>query len=179
MPKFNMSKEEAKALADYFAGVSRQTNTGVGLSFPFESIAAPRKTWTARTGAKKQRRITWRISRVPAGAFDMDGKPIKGKTAFEQRVEDYTPVWEKLSKAQEASLKAELQKLKDAGKVREGKSAIDAKAEGAQEATRAKKRLDLQKGNRCCSRRPTRTPCKRKRPPSLRPPSRSSMFRPH
>ena len=36
MPKFNMSKDDARALVNYFAAVERMHNPGIGLTFPYE-----------------------------------------------------------------------------------------------------------------------------------------------
>jgi cbb3-type cytochrome oxidase cytochrome c subunit len=38
MPKFNLSKEEARALVDYFAAVARRQNPGAALSHPYTAI---------------------------------------------------------------------------------------------------------------------------------------------
>lgn len=115
MPKFNMSSEEAKALVDYFAGVSRQTNPGVGLTYPRETIVQrddlDSEYWRGKNAAY--------VAHLKASpARDMDGNVIKGMTAFEQRVADYKPVWERMSKEQERVLNADLQKLTDLAQAR-------------------------------------------------------------
>jgi cbb3-type cytochrome oxidase cytochrome c subunit len=38
MPKFNMSPDEARALVNYFAAVSRMTNPGAGITFPYVQV---------------------------------------------------------------------------------------------------------------------------------------------
>lgn len=120
MPKFNLTSvegnDEAKMLVDYFAGVSRQTNPGVALPHPFETTPAQGDLdspyWQKRTAdyvalLKKDE------------AVDKDGKKIKGMTSYDQRVAEYTPLWEKVSKEKEAALNADLEKLKDINKARE------------------------------------------------------------
>jgi hypothetical protein len=46
-------------------------------------------------------------------AYDMDGKEIKGKTAYDQRLEDYKPMWESMIEEQKKSMQAESKKLSD------------------------------------------------------------------
>ncbi len=119
MPKFNLTSvegnDEAKMLVDYFAGVSRQTNPGVALPHPFETTPAQGDLdspyWQKRTAdyvalLKKDE------------AVDKDGKKIKGMSSYDQRVAEYTPLWEKVSKEKEAGLKADLKKLEDINDAR-------------------------------------------------------------
>jgi cbb3-type cytochrome oxidase cytochrome c subunit len=143
MPKFNMSKEEAKVLVDYFAAVSRQTNPGVGLPYPFESLPQ-QDDIDSPYWRQKTKEYVARLRKTKA--TDMDGKLVKGKdgkemTSFQQRVEELTPLWEKISKQQEAALKAELQKLGDLAKVRADE--IEAKTKLLK--TEKGKEADLQK----------------------------------
>ncbi len=127
MPKFNMSNQEAAALVDYFAGVTRQTNPGVALPFPFETL--PQQTdidgpyWRQKTKEYVERLKN-------SKAFDLDGKLVKSKdgkemTAYQQRVQEFTPLWEKLAKEQERSFQAELKKLEDVNTAR--KADLEAK----------------------------------------------------
>ncbi|HZZ82226.1 MAG TPA: c-type cytochrome [Gemmataceae bacterium] len=138
MPKFNMSKEEAQAIADYFAGVTRQTNPGVSLPYPIEPL--PQQDDLDGTYWRKKTADYLAHLKV-APAVDMDGVLIKGKTAYQQRLDEYKPVWEKLSKAQEGKLNEELQKLKDASKAR--KSSIEEKQKALKKDEG--KKADLQK----------------------------------
>jgi cbb3-type cytochrome oxidase cytochrome c subunit len=143
MPKFNMSKDEARELVNYFAAVTRQVNPGIGLSYPLESI--PQRDDIDRPDgywAKKTAEYVARLKKMDA--YDMDGKVIKGKNgkamkAYEQRVAEYAPIWEKLSKQQEASIKADLKKLETVNDAR--KKDLEAK----EKALKDKKDAELQK----------------------------------
>lgn len=138
MPKFNMSREEAEALTHYFAAVTRQTNPGIGLTFPLEAI--PQRDDVDRPDgywAKKNTEYVARLRKMKA--YDMDGKEMKGKTAYDQRLEDYKPLWETMVKEQEKSMNAELKKLADVAAAQ--KKDLEAK----QKTLKEKKDAELQK----------------------------------
>jgi mono/diheme cytochrome c family protein len=51
MPKFNMSPEEARAIVNYFASVSRTTNPGAGITYPYLAIdQREEEHWKRLTG---------------------------------------------------------------------------------------------------------------------------------
>ena len=135
MPKFNMSKDEARALTDYFAGVTRQINPGIGLQYPYQAIAQ-HEDLDGDYWRKKNAEYVARLKQ--AKAVDAAGKPVKsddGKpmTAYEQRVAAYKPVWEQLRKEQEKTLQDKIKKAEGAlsatakGKTDAEKKAADAK----------------------------------------------------
>ena len=144
MPKFNMSSEEARILVNYFAAVTRQTNPGVSLPYPFESLPQ-QDDLDSPYWRQKTKDYVARLRATPA--TDMDGKLIKGKdgkeiTSFQQRVEELTPLWEKISKEQEASLKAEVKKLDD---LDQGKRSEKEAKEKRLKKEKVAKKADLQK----------------------------------
>ncbi len=145
MPKFNMSKEEARGLVDYFAAVARTNNTGIGLSYPFESL--PQQTgldsayWMDKNKAYiKQLKDT--------DARDKDGKVIKSKDgkgnlkAFDQRLQDYAPVFEQLRIQKESELKTSIKLTEDritrlAKQTTELEDAVKKAQENADKAAKA------------------------------------------
>ncbi len=137
MPKFNMSQDEATALVDYFAAVTKQTNVGIGLTYPFVSPQA-RDDLDGAYWRKKNAQYVARLK--TSKALDKDSKPVKsaeGKelTAYEQRLEYYAPVWEQLRKDLETGLKADISKLEETIKVQ------------TMDKERRKKLIDEKKGN--------------------------------
>src|SRR5207248_3355703 len=49
MPRFNMSTEEAQALVNYFASVSKLDNPALGLTYPYETVPQrDARYWTER-----------------------------------------------------------------------------------------------------------------------------------
>jgi cytochrome c2 len=107
MPKFNMSKEEAKALVDYFAAVSRQNNIGVGL-YPHESVPARDDLNSAYWLNKNAAYIEYLKKTKDVGK---DGKELP-TSLFDARIKSYTPLWEEIRAAREPELKATDEKLK-------------------------------------------------------------------
>ena len=140
MPKFNMSKEEARGLVDYFAAVARMNNTGIGLAYPFESL--PQQT--SLDGAYWQEKNRAYVKQLKeTDARDKDGKFIKtpdGKgtvKAIDQRLQDYAPVFEQLRIQREGELKIEI-KLTEERIVRLGKQSTEL----ADALTKAKENAD-------------------------------------
>ncbi len=92
MPRFNMAPEEAKALVSYFAGVERLTNTGVGLTFPFDRIPQQEDLdspfWKERTAVY--------VSRLrQEKTKDAKGKEV---TQLDLRLEEMQPIWQQILK---------------------------------------------------------------------------------
>jgi mono/diheme cytochrome c family protein len=135
MPKFNMSKEEARILTDYFAAVTRMNNPGITPPGEHEYIPQ-RDDLESPYWRKKTAEYVAHLRETDA--TDKDGKPVKkdGKTikAFDQRVAAYTPIWEQMLKESEASITAEIKR-------------IDAVIEAKESAlkTEKDKKADLQK----------------------------------
>jgi mono/diheme cytochrome c family protein len=105
MPKFNMSPEEARALVNYFAAVSRTTNPGAGVTYPYVSIdQRDEKYWeiVAREYA----------SRLKAKGVDARAKEMQ-------------PVWEAKAKKELADLEAALPGMKKAEAEAKEKKAPD------------------------------------------------------
>lgn len=99
MPKFNMSHEDARALVNYFSGVSRLTNPGAGVSLEYVNVHEREDHyWRARTAEYVQR--------------------LKDARKYDERVKEMEPIWQDALKrriaATEASLDAAKQAVKDA-----------------------------------------------------------------
>ena len=109
--------ERRAGLAHYFAAVTRQTNPGIGLTFPLEAI--PQRDDIDREGGYWQNKTKEYVARLKKSkALDMDGKEIKGKggkalTAYEQRMEEYKPLWKTMVEEEKKSIQSELKKLVD------------------------------------------------------------------
>lgn len=78
MPRFNMSDEDARALVDYFNGVDRSSNPGIGLTYPY-------------VGLPQREEAYWR---------DETKKYVAalGKDKVEAKVKAMQPVWERAAK---------------------------------------------------------------------------------
>src|SRR5581483_4234783 len=89
MPKFNMSTEEARMLVDYFAGVERLTNPGIGLGYPLAAIpqqgALDNPWWSQRNAEYVERLKT---------------ADKNGQTLLAGRLKAYEPIWTKLREEQ-------------------------------------------------------------------------------
>ncbi|MHB1422036.1 MAG: c-type cytochrome [Gemmataceae bacterium] len=99
MPKFNMSHEDARALANYFSGVSRLSNPGAGVSSEYVNVHEREDIyWRTRTAEYVQR--------------------LKAQKKYDERVKEMEPVWHDALKRRiaeaEASLDAAKQVVKDA-----------------------------------------------------------------
>lgn len=110
MPRFNMSKEEARALVDYFAAVERIQNPRVGLTFPFETILQQEDL---KEQFWRQKTVDYVARLKSTKAKDITGKEL-GVSLFQQRIEELQPVWRQILKDQETQLasakaKADLQ----------------------------------------------------------------------
>lgn len=101
MPKFNMSKEEARILVDYFAAVERYENPGVGLNYPYETILQ-------KEDLKEE---FWLLKNAEYVAR------LKQEKLLDKRLESLKPIWQQILKdfeAREADAKAK----KDLAKTR-------------------------------------------------------------
>ncbi|HEY7310242.1 MAG TPA: c-type cytochrome [Gemmataceae bacterium] len=106
MPKFNMSNEEARALANYFSGVSRLTNPGAGVSAEYVEVHQRDESyWRARTAEYVQR--------------------LKKEKKLEDKAKEMQPAWQEAMKRRiadaEPGLEAAKQAVKDAKKDDERK----------------------------------------------------------
>jgi hypothetical protein len=104
MPKFNMSNEDARSLANYFSGVSRLSNPGAGVTAEYVDVPQrDEQYWRARTAAYVKR--------------------LKADKQFDARVEEMKPVWQDTLKRRiaeaEAGLEAANQTVKDAKETEE------------------------------------------------------------
>jgi len=94
MPRFNMSKDEAQAIVDYFSAVERMSNPGIGLTYPYEMIKqqdpASDEHWRAKTAMHV---ATLKATKAPGNG---------AKTVFDQRVAELQPVWQRILKDYEA-----------------------------------------------------------------------------
>ena len=97
MPKFNMSSEDARALANYFSGVSRLTNAGAGVTAEYVDVhQRDEQYWQARTAEYIKR--------------------LKSEKKYDERVKQMEPVWQDALKRQIAEAEAGLDALKQAVK---------------------------------------------------------------
>jgi len=97
MPKFNMSQDEARALVNYFAAVTRISNSGLGLTYPYASV--PQQAdftdpyWRQKTAAY--------VARLKAG----------GGAEYRKRALELQPRWEQILKEYQGQLKDAKEKL--------------------------------------------------------------------
>lgn len=90
MPKFNMSKEDARAIVNYFAAVDRTNNPGIGLKYPYEEIPQQQDLdspyWRQKTAEYVSR--------------------LEQSKLLDKRVKDMEPVWQQILADYEQQLKA-------------------------------------------------------------------------
>jgi cytochrome c2 len=131
MPKFNLSPNDAQSLVDYFGGVERMQNPGIGLTFPFEQVAQQ----DAATDYFKQKSAEY-VARLKTVKVSQGGKDV---TMFDKRVQELTPIWQSVLK--------DLEDQKAATKTR-----IDAASAKLKEAETkekdAQKKLESAKANK-------------------------------
>jgi mono/diheme cytochrome c family protein len=124
MPKFNMSEDDAQALADYFSGTSRLTNPGAGVTAPF--LTVPQRDepfWRARTAEYVAR--------------------LKKENKLEGRVKEMAPVWEETLKKRIDRAKAGAEAAK--ATAEEAKKRKDADQQKSAEAQQAALEADAKK----------------------------------
>jgi len=138
MPKFNMSKEEARAIANYFAVVDRIGNPGIGLKYPYEEIAQ-QQDFDSPYWQQKNAEYVARL---------------KSLKLFDSRVKELEPVWKQILadnqqqlKAAEANL-AEMNKLvepveKELEKLKEAKDKGEAQQKKLEEKLKEPKQRQL------------------------------------
>jgi cbb3-type cytochrome oxidase cytochrome c subunit len=135
MPKFNMSKQEARILTDYFAAATRINNPGIS---PPGSHEFMRQHDDLDSPYWRKKTADYVTHLRETDATDKDGKTIKkdGKAikAFDQRVAVYTPIWEQMLKDSEAGIKADIKRVE---------AVIEAKEEALK--NEKDKKADLQK----------------------------------
>ncbi|MBM4070674.1 MAG: cytochrome c [Planctomycetes bacterium] len=109
MPRFNMSKEEAKILVSYFAGVEKINNPGIGLRYPYEEIPQQEPLdapfWKAKNAAY--------VSRLKQ-TKPLDPKS-KEASLYDVRLNELQPIWQQIlkdSQDKEAVAKAKLDAVK-------------------------------------------------------------------
>jgi mono/diheme cytochrome c family protein len=128
MPKFNMSNEDARAVANYFSGVSRLTNPGAGVSAEYVDVhQRDEQYWQARTAEYIKR--------------------LKAEKKYDERVKQMEPVWQDALKRQVAEAEAGLDALKQAAKdAPEGEARKQKQADvDAREANLKKWKDELEK----------------------------------
>jgi mono/diheme cytochrome c family protein len=97
MPKFNMSDEDARALTNYFSGVSRLTNPGAGVNAEYVNVQEREDNyWRIRTKEYIER--------------------LKAEKKYDERVKDMEPVWQDSLKRRIAETKVALDAAKQAVK---------------------------------------------------------------
>jgi hypothetical protein len=138
MPRFNMSKEEAKTLVGYFAGVERINNSGIGLSYPYEAIPQQESF----DGAYWRQKTTEYVALLKRTAPDDDSQ-TKEKSLYQARVTELIPIWKQVLKdSQDQEAGARLRHEVTKGLLKEAEQA-DNKAKEAEKAEKdeAKKKV--------------------------------------
>jgi cytochrome c2 len=138
MPKFSLSPEDARSLADYFGGVERIRNPNIGLTFPFEQGGV-----TEAYLKQKSAEYVARLKAANAGKESM----------FERRVAELTPVWkavlddyEKRKKVAASNFDKLAPKLKEATtKEKDAKDALDAAKKAKKDEAELQKKYDAAK----------------------------------
>jgi mono/diheme cytochrome c family protein len=130
MPKFNMSHEDARALVNYFSGVSRQTNPGAGISSEYVNLPESEEIyWRTRTAEYVQR--------------------LKAAKMYDERVKEMEPIWQDTLKRRIAEAEVGLDSAKRAvaqaeQAVKQAEQAVkDAKTDEAKK--QKQQELDTQK----------------------------------
>ncbi|MGH7227562.1 MAG: hypothetical protein ACRELF_30490, partial [Gemmataceae bacterium] len=119
MPKFNMSNEDARALANYFSGVSRRTNPGAGVSSEYVSVLEREDNyWRTRTAEYVKR--------------------LKANKKYDERIKEMEPVWQDALKRRIAEVEAGLSAAEEA--VRQAKG-DEAKKQKQQDLDALKERV--------------------------------------
>jgi mono/diheme cytochrome c family protein len=138
MPRFNMSKEEARALVAYFAGVERRLNTGVELKFPFEAPPQQEDLAGAYWKSKTQEYV-----RRLENKETKDGQGAK-KSLYQMRVEELTPLWKQLERdfPEERAYKDAKKVLDQAEAALKSEKDETKKKQLTEDVEEAKKRLD-------------------------------------
>jgi mono/diheme cytochrome c family protein len=124
MPKFNMSEDDAHALADYFSGTSRLTNPGAGVTAPF--LALPQRDeqfWRARTAEYVAR--------------------LKKDNKLDGRAKEMGPLWEEALKKRVADAKVAVDVAK--ATVEDAKKRKDADAQKSAETQLATLEANVKK----------------------------------
>lgn len=124
MPKFNMSHEDARALVNYFSGVSRQTNPGAGVSSEYVSVLEREEIyWKTRTAEYVQR--------------------LKEQKKYDERIKEMEPVWQDALKRRIADTEAGLSAAEEI--VKQTKDA-ELKKQKQQDLDTLKERIKTWKG---------------------------------
>jgi mono/diheme cytochrome c family protein len=124
MPKFNMSHEDARALVNYFSGVSRQKNPGAGVSSEYVSLPEREEIyWRTRTAEYVQR--------------------LKAQKKYDERIKEMEPIWQDMLKRRIADAEAGLPAVEQA--VKETKDE-QAKKQKQQDLDTLKERIKTWKG---------------------------------
>ncbi len=133
MPKFNLSGNDAQSLVDYFAAVERQQNVGIGLTYPYEQI---KQQDAASAAYFKQKSLEYvaRLKTVPDSS-----RGGKGKTMFDTRIEELTPIWTTVLKDYEGQKQAVKSRLDVAVEKYTAAESKEAEAKKKLDAAKAKK----------------------------------------
>jgi nitrate reductase cytochrome c-type subunit len=124
MPKFNMSHEDARALVNYFSGVSRQKNPGAGVSSEYVSVPEREEIyWRTRTAEYVQR--------------------LKEQKKYDERIKEMEPVWQDALKRRIADAEAGLSATEEI--VKQTKDA-ESKKQKQQDLDTLKERIKTWKG---------------------------------
>lgn len=122
MPQFNMSREEARVLVEYFSAVERINNPGLGLTAPFEDI---RQKEGLNSDYWRQKNEAY-INRLGGNK----------STLYKQKVAELTPVWDRI-------IQDFKDKLETAGKrVKEAQKEFDPISEKYGPLEESKKKLE-------------------------------------
>src|SRR5579875_356833 len=126
MPKFNMSPEDARALVNYFSGVSRLTNPGAGVSSEYVNVPEREEIyWRTRTAEYVQR--------------------LKEQKKYDERIQEMEPIWQDTLRRRIAEAEASLPAAEEA--VKQAKDA-DAKKQKQADLDVLKERIKFWKSDR-------------------------------
>jgi cbb3-type cytochrome oxidase cytochrome c subunit len=130
MPKFNLSPDEARALVNYFAAVSRRTNPGAGVTYPYVTIDQRDPDYWKRMTARYVARLKPKDLEARARQLRpvWEAKAQKDLDAAEQAVRQAKRAEKAAKDGKSAELPAAANAVKLAEKRRDGAKAVLAKA---------------------------------------------------
>src|SRR5262249_4659956 len=101
MPRFNMSEDDARALADYFAAVDKLSNPGVKITYPYAEVPQREKDYWLKKNAEYVQRLRSQKLLVEKKEIK-DGKEVvvekKEVEAYKDRLERMNDVWARITR---------------------------------------------------------------------------------
>src|SRR5262249_42989421 len=134
MPKFNMSEDEARVLTSYFAAVSRLTNPGIGLPYPYEQVQ-PGEGFKAPYFLKRNAEYIKKLKDTP-------GKD--GQSPYVEHRDELRPLWKTIAEDHRTKLKEMEGRLSKAEKELEAVSQKEKEGPAKDAADRLKLSIEAQ-----------------------------------